>query len=257
MSTVTRPPLPPRRSVPPPPSRPESTVEVPAPTGIAARIASLQLDQIGRSPLARPPIKQTKSAETTPPPPPPRRNAAPPPLPPRAASERDPQLAKALSRKPPPPPLPTRAASTPAKSSSQPPNPPARRLPPMPARLPTPEPEPEYDEEPEEYEESEEYEASDEGYQSQPESCLKCRTFRRPSVSSPRLNNPKTTLASSTPTRPTSRGRLLPLSKHWPTTSLPPLTPKRKKRAPSSPGCTKISPTIPWPFFPQVFHLIW
>ncbi|KAJ7096280.1 hypothetical protein C8R44DRAFT_812612 [Mycena epipterygia] len=164
MSTVTRPPLPPRRSVPPPPPRPESTVDVPAPTGIAARIRALQLEQVGLNPLERPrnaPVKPPKREEE-PPPPPPRRNTAPP-LPPRTPtiSERDPQLEKALSRRPPPPPLPTRVVSTPSV--------PARRLPPMPARLPTPPPEPEYEED--------EYEQSDEGYQSQEESCIKCYDF--------------------------------------------------------------------------------
>ncbi|KAF7315626.1 TGc domain-containing protein [Mycena indigotica] len=64
-----------------------------------------------------------------PPPPPPRKAPS---LPPRRGS-RDPELERLLSRKPPPPPI--------AKSAL--PAPPARRLPPMPARLPTPEPEPE------------------------------------------------------------------------------------------------------------------
>ncbi|KAJ7188193.1 hypothetical protein C8R46DRAFT_1053974 [Mycena filopes] len=168
-----RPPLPPRRSVPPP--RPESTIDVPTPTGIAARIASLQLNQIGRNPLDRNEPAKPAAVNTPPPPPPPRRNA--PSLPPRTRTlseiaERDPQLAKLLSRRPPPPPLP-KTASTPTV--------PPRRLPPMPARLPTPppEPEPEYEEEElDEYVE-EEYTQSDEGYQSQDSesACMKCFDF--------------------------------------------------------------------------------
>ncbi|KAF7361858.1 40s ribosomal protein s23 [Mycena venus] len=188
MSTLARPPPLPRRSVPAPPPRPESSIETPAPTGIAARIASLQLDQIGRNPHERPQLKRGASAQekAAAPPPPPRRNA-PPPLPTRTASsssrsieeiaERDPQLAKRLARPPPPPPppkrvesqpppLPTRTVSTPTV--------PARRLPPMPTRLPTPPPEPEYEEPEPEYEEEDEY---DEGYQSQEESCIKCHDF--------------------------------------------------------------------------------
>ncbi|KAJ7647295.1 kyphoscoliosis peptidase [Roridomyces roridus] len=160
---LSRPPVPPRRAVPPPPParRPAQSSEeeeAPTPRGIAARIANLQLDQIGRSPL--------QQAETAPPPPP-RRNAAPPPPPPRRAPaiERDPELVRLLSRKPPPPPVQARANSAPAV--------PARRLPP---RLPTPEPEPEP--EPEYVEEEEQ---SDEGYQSQAEepsdSCIKCHDF--------------------------------------------------------------------------------
>ncbi|KAJ7251467.1 hypothetical protein B0H12DRAFT_1234120 [Mycena haematopus] len=183
---MSRPPVPPRRSVPPPPH--ESNIEVPTPTGIAARIASLQLDQIGRNSLERPQIKRASTIEKAPPPPPPsRRNA--PALPSRA--ERDPQLAKALSRPPPPPPIPkSQPPPLPARSVSTPSLPP-RRLPP---RLPTPPPEPEYDPEPEyedsepdydreqpepEYADPEEYaqEQSDEGYHSQQESCIKCWDF--------------------------------------------------------------------------------
>ncbi|KAJ7783219.1 hypothetical protein B0H16DRAFT_484580 [Mycena metata] len=170
---MSRPALPPRRSVPAPPPRPESTIEVPAPTGIAARIASLQLNQIGRNPLDREPKPVAKS----PPPPPPRRNA--PSLPPRSTAPRrtlaeiaecDPQLAERLSRRPPPPPLPKRTTSSPTV--------PARRLPPMPSRLPTPPPEPEYEEPEPEPEYEEEEEQSDEGYQSQEsESCMKCFDF--------------------------------------------------------------------------------
>ncbi|KAJ7084424.1 hypothetical protein B0H15DRAFT_940036 [Mycena belliarum] len=76
-----RPALPPRRRVPPPPPPAHAPVpvEAPTPTGIAARIASLQLDQTVRAP-----------------PPPPRRNVA--------RKERDPELLKALARRPPPPP---------------------------------------------------------------------------------------------------------------------------------------------------------
>ncbi|KAJ7770205.1 hypothetical protein DFH07DRAFT_806073 [Mycena maculata] len=134
---MSRPPLPPRRNVPPPPPpRAESS----APSGIAARIASLQLDQIGRNPQSA------------------RRNGNT--LPPRA--ERDPQLAKALSRKPPPPPTAAKPVAPPPPLPAR-----ARRLPPMPT--PEPEPEPEY-EDPEEY-------GSDEGYQSQAESCIKCHDF--------------------------------------------------------------------------------
>ncbi|KAJ6499262.1 kyphoscoliosis peptidase [Mycena sanguinolenta] len=176
---MSRPVPPPRRSAPPPPP-PESSIEVPTPTGIAARIASLQLDQIGRTPAELPQSKRASAIEKAPPPPPPRRSQ-PPALPSRA--ERDPHLAKLLSRPPPPPPvaksqppppLPARSVSTPSL--------PPRRLPP---RLPTPPPEPEYDPEPEyeepEYEEPEleyaEEEQSDEGYHSQQESCIKCWDF--------------------------------------------------------------------------------
>lgn len=155
--------------------------------GIAARIASLKLNQVGRHPLGKPPVPPPparrvrepeesedegfQSSSSLPPPPPPRRNA-PPPLPARktrTVSDTSPELIRALSRPPPPPPTPKRTESSPAL--------PPRRVPPLPARLPTPEPEPEP--EPEEYEYEYEPE-SDDGYQSQlssEDSCLKCRDF--------------------------------------------------------------------------------
>src|ERR1700761_1836710 len=143
MTSVTRPPLPPRKAPARPPPTPASGVEVSGPTsGIAARIARLQIDQLGLSPIQgaqnKPPPKPP--ARSVPPPParPPQRSNHEPPapaLPRRRATEHDQQLAKALARPPPPPPLPTRVASAPTV--------PLRRLPPMPARLPTPEPEPE------------------------------------------------------------------------------------------------------------------
>ncbi|KAJ7132758.1 hypothetical protein C8R43DRAFT_895351 [Mycena crocata] len=105
-----------------------------------------------------PPPRESQERERAAQPPPPRRNVAPPPLPPRSSS-----LLKALSRRPPPPPIP-KPLEQPAPAI------PARRLPPMPTRLPTPPPEPEYDDD-------EEYQQSDEGYQSQEESCLKCFDF--------------------------------------------------------------------------------
>ncbi|KAK7057156.1 40s ribosomal protein s23 [Favolaschia claudopus] len=198
-----RPPLPPRRSVPAPPPPPyvddgdESHPE-PQVKGIAARIASLHLNEVGRTPSQRP-TRASSGTHTTagttendaqenfekgpPPPPPPRRNA-PPPLPARTRrsikeiAETDPQLAKRLSRPPPPPPLPKRAASEsqspppplPARAPST-PTVPARRLPPMPTRLPTPPPEPEYDEEPEQPIYDEPYENAEES------SCIKCHDF--------------------------------------------------------------------------------
>ncbi|KAJ7579164.1 kyphoscoliosis peptidase [Mycena floridula] len=160
-----KPALPPRRAPPPLPRRTtngDDDVEE-KPMGIAARIASLQLDKVARHPLAaKQPEKQPEEAELeSPPPPPPRR---PPPLPTRRSnpsyddlSLRGDDFIRAISRKPPPPP--TKAPPPPAV--------PTRRLPPMPTRLPTPPPEPEYEEE----------EASDEGYETQETSCLKCYDF--------------------------------------------------------------------------------
>ncbi len=94
---MSRPPLPPRRSVPPVPND--------EPKGIAARIASLQLEHIDRG-LGRGKV---------------------------TGVERPPDFLRLISR--PPPPIPT---------SNAPPPPPPRRPPARPpARLPTPPPEPE------------------------------------------------------------------------------------------------------------------
>ena len=124
--------LPPRRAVPPPPNANAESIEVPdeAPKGIAARIASLQLEQGARHPLGKPP----------PPPPPRRQTSIQSPLPIREAETeaetahftglvsdessstqihafrapqpsraeliaRGPDYMRAISRKPPPPPV--------------------------------------------------------------------------------------------------------------------------------------------------------
>ncbi|RDB24935.1 40S ribosomal protein S23 [Hypsizygus marmoreus] len=189
--TSVRPPLPPRRVPPPPPRRSDSRTAdvVVVPTGIAARIASLQLDQISRTknPPAKPP----------PPIPPPRREipvpkpdpivsdneedseqqveppnprGPPPPIPPKWTRPSPADLARALARRPPPPPkrLSTSATNDSPPSSPRDAGPPQRRLPPMPSRLPTPPPEPEPEVEVEE--------AAYEGVSEAP-TCLECRDF--------------------------------------------------------------------------------
>jgi transglutaminase-like putative cysteine protease len=173
--------LPPRRSAPPPPPRAEHHAEPeedePRPMGIAARIASLKLNQVGRT---GPPVK-------SPPPPPPVPEPEPeaepelegedvvagdvqyepPPVtqypdPPsrEELTARGPDFMRAIRRKPPP--IPTIPEQKPEPIA---PPPPARRLPPMPARLPTPPPEAEPEQTPE-----------DEQPAFEP-SCLSCHDF--------------------------------------------------------------------------------
>ncbi|KAF9071724.1 hypothetical protein BDP27DRAFT_1321803 [Rhodocollybia butyracea] len=199
MSTLARPPLPARRSSgvpPPPPPRRASKVsddeETEKPMGIAARIASLQLNHVAKAGKPVTPTKQVQPVTpegsqgedeeddpVVPPPPPPRRKSivpkgrseSIPPPPPRQKSTPVPtrqptweeiearghDFVRAVSRKPPP---------IPSEQTHVPPAVPGRRLPPKPARLPTPppepEPEPDYDEAVEEEESS---------------SCLKCHDF--------------------------------------------------------------------------------
>nr|GAT56321.1 predicted protein [Mycena chlorophos] len=99
--------------------------------------------------VALPPRRPVPNVPGRAPPAPPPRKASAPALPPRRQSiNRDPNLERLLARKPPPPP--TKPAA------------PGRRLPPMPARLPTPEPEPEPEPVPEEEE---------------PDACVKCHDF--------------------------------------------------------------------------------
>ncbi|KAG6911136.1 hypothetical protein DXG01_003876 [Tephrocybe rancida] len=156
MSAV-RPPLPPRRQAPAPPSSRSSTEpeDKAIPLGIAARIASLQLDRVGlgyakpavakkpppiparrkeSTPLREPgpnenTIQPEETVET--------RNTHPPRIPPKWTRPKPEDLARALARRPPPPPInkfPVSQVHTPPSSPPSPPNagPPQRRLPPMP-----------------------------------------------------------------------------------------------------------------------------
>lgn len=201
--------LPPRRVPPPPPPRRVSSSTEPddsvAPTGIAARIASLQLDQVGRAkaPLTKPPpIPRRKDSTSQPgipqsngvasparPPPIPLRNISvpepdnhfndvqsydespnprgpPPPIPPKSTRPSPAQLVRALARRPPPPPMQDVPVRQPSPPHSQHAEPTRRRLPPMPMRLPTPPPEPE----------PETYELRSGSYDERT-SCLQCRDF--------------------------------------------------------------------------------
>lgn len=139
---MSRPALPPRRTA----TLPDNETEY-KPMGIAARIASMQLDHVGRTkpsvPIrSAPPIPARKAVPTSPT----RRTTQ------DELVTRGDDYLRLISRRPPPPP--TKNKNAPA--------PPSRRLPPMPTRLPTPPPEPEEEEEPDEDEE---------------QSCLKCHDF--------------------------------------------------------------------------------
>jgi Transglutaminase-like superfamily len=200
-----------RRVPPPPPPRRVSNGVTASnertPTGIAARIASLQLDQVGRAkaPLAKPPpIPRRRDSEIpasqpdipngvanpAKPPPIPRRKpsvtvtepdihvndalesespdpSSPPPIPPKWTRPNPADLARALARRPPPPPV--QVVHAQSSSPLRDVEPPRRRLPPMPTRLPTPPPEPEQ-------EEQEIHEIGSGSYDEHT-SCLKCRDF--------------------------------------------------------------------------------
>ncbi|KAJ3977621.1 hypothetical protein EV361DRAFT_878035 [Lentinula raphanica] len=171
--SVVRPPLPARRTSgvpPPPPPRRSAPIipnsqdeqESPKLTGIAARIASLQLDHVGkptisgkpklpeRVPQPVTPEEKLESEEREP-----EIEKAPPPPPPRRGSSvsllrrptwdeveaRGPEFVRALSRKPPP-------------------------IPPKPTRLPTPPPEPEPV-----------YEEPEQASETSTLSCIKCYDF--------------------------------------------------------------------------------
>ncbi|KAF8910332.1 hypothetical protein CPB85DRAFT_1305497 [Mucidula mucida] len=152
---MSRPLLPPRRTVPAVPVQSSADDdEIAKPMGIAARIASLQLDQKGH-PLAKPPppapraraeprvlIAAVDDEQTT---------GVPCPTPEELAA-RGPDYIRLISR-----PVPS-----PHSFNDAPPPPPPRRLPPKPTRLPTPPPEPEPEPEPE---------------PAATESCLKCHDF--------------------------------------------------------------------------------
>ncbi|KAG6857682.1 hypothetical protein H0H87_004098 [Tephrocybe sp. NHM501043] len=176
------------RQPPPLPSRApvKSDQDAIIPRGIAARIASLQLDQVGWAKPAvavhkPPPIpilpKDTRSlpeyqtdvvdeppTEAVEP-----RKAYPPPVPPRWTRPKPEDLARALARCPPPPPMKKSFVSqvdTPPSPPPSPPNsgPPQRRLPPMPP--PTAEP----------YQPPEDVASIDE-LSDESESCSECRDF--------------------------------------------------------------------------------
>ncbi|KAF8070480.1 hypothetical protein FPV67DRAFT_1022355 [Lyophyllum atratum] len=196
--SVTRPALPPRRKIPPPPSNTdvEEVEQNEISQGIAARIASLQLGQVGRAkpPLAKPPpvpIRHVESLKTV-------RGAvgdglqdesrveedveprnprdAPPSIPPKWTRPNPDDLARALARRPPPPPIKHVSIPEIQKPPSPPPSPrdavaPRRRLPPVPTRLPTPPPEPEPQHE------GADYETTAGGLYEEQSSCLECRDF--------------------------------------------------------------------------------
>ncbi|KAL0575738.1 hypothetical protein V5O48_006225 [Marasmius crinis-equi] len=181
-------PLPPRKAPPPPPPRRASSVITKTtdedseanqkPLGIAARIASLRLNEVGLPPTQR----QTREPEPVEVPRPvetqyeepieveeeevveePVGAVARAPQPSWEEIEsRGPAFVRAVRRKPPP--IPGNDAK------KMPPPLPGRRLPPMPARLPTPPPEPEP--EPEAQQPDATY-----GQAEQTQSCIKCHDF--------------------------------------------------------------------------------
>ncbi|KAE9411447.1 hypothetical protein BT96DRAFT_968889 [Gymnopus androsaceus JB14] len=168
--SLARPSLPARRSSgvppPPPPRRPSATslktpgtddeVEIPEkPMGIAARIASLQLNQVGRSPMSPKPSVKAQPQEESP-----EQEEVPPSLPPRRKSTLPPPV---LSRSPVAQVYPMTPEQEPEQEEEEeetPPSLPPRRystLPPALSRSPvaqaypiTPEQEPEQEEEEEE-----------------------------------------------------------------------------------------------------------
>ncbi|KAK7053295.1 hypothetical protein VNI00_003921 [Paramarasmius palmivorus] len=177
-----KPSLPPRKAPPPLPQKRASTIGISVsyhndqpevsekPLGIAARIASLQLNQVGLSPAqkrAKAPEPDPDSEEETD-------------IVPQSQDEdlpfRTPQptgsaFVRLIRRRPPP--IPSDGEQEDAdEAPSIPPPLPQRKLPPMPARLPTPPPEPELEPEPEpQY--AEEYHTD----HSAGDTCIKCHDF--------------------------------------------------------------------------------
>ncbi|KAF5370888.1 hypothetical protein D9758_002045 [Tetrapyrgos nigripes] len=143
--SVPRPPVPPRRSVPPVPSLREEPEQL-KPSGLAARIANLQLNHVARAPSHQPPRIRQADTSTGP-----RRPTW------EEIQSRGSEYVRAVKRTPPSPPPPSKP--------EQPPPVPGRRLPPKPSRLPTPPPEPVY-------EPTSELEHSE-----QSDSCLHCHDF--------------------------------------------------------------------------------
>ncbi|KAG6841900.1 hypothetical protein C0991_005630 [Blastosporella zonata] len=190
---AARPALPPRRQPPPLPPRSRTGSEgdeVIIPKGIAARIASLQLGQVGHTKpaLAKkpPPIPLPRQARETPAREPvtlvtlksttgkypvETRNELPPPVPPNWTRPKPEDLARALARRPPPPPKKPSAPlidtfstlSFPLNATH-----PQRRLPPIP---PPPESEPDYQHPANDAAVSETYDNDGSG------SCSECRDF--------------------------------------------------------------------------------
>ncbi|KAG5648476.1 hypothetical protein DXG03_003087 [Asterophora parasitica] len=192
--SVAQPPLPPRRSIPPPPPLRSSThtevKEDEIPKGIAARIASLQLGQVGRTEplLAKPPPVPTRRLSTPKPKPvfpedgkhsngKPVGSGAPPPIPPKWTRPSPDVLARALARRPPPPPVKRPSVHKLQNNPSPPPAPPdagpRRRIPPIPARLPTPPPDPQS----EFYEQAQDTTPGAPFRYDEQNSCLECRDF--------------------------------------------------------------------------------